>query len=444
MYGEIYPPIWPDEVLFFSAANNLKSLGILKTDVLEGIIYGMDQATLWIPPLYLIVLSISFFLFGESLIVGRSLSLVLSILVLGIFYKLLLRVTKDKKISLFFIFLLSIEYSFLRCGNIMRMEILNLVFVLTTLYFLETKQIFLSGICLGLSALTHPISVFMILVTFVYFQKLKELIKIAIVAFLVMIPWLLYIVNYFDIFLSQFLAQLTRKATHYNYESLVYLIKVIGGQFQSKINFVFVYGILIYALGIGILYIRKNYKYYLIFLIVLTIVFFSSESWYVVYLFPFLFLFLADKIVNEPKIRNISFVIVLMFILMIQLNVLIKLRKIKDPYQKEYLELINFIDYHIKDCKIIFLQMIPDPYFHLDKNKRYKEFAPYGLFASQYFSEFNQKRFETYSQIDCFVISNHEKKEPLLEKYIKTQSFEQIPFPKFSTLTSGILYKKIH
>ncbi len=442
-YGEFLPPIWPDEVLFFSAAKNLIHTKILKTDVLEGVIYGMDQATLWIPPLHLIVLSFIFFLFGESLFVGRTLSLFFGVLVLSVFYKLLFAITKNKKLSLFFMFLLSIEYSLIRSGNIIRMEILNLLLILTSLYFLEKKQKIFTGIFLGLSGLTHPISIFLIFIVFFYFRKLKDILIIGSIAFVVMTPWFVYIYHHLDIFQFQFLAQLNRKSIHYNYNSIFYLIKVLGGQFLSKMNFVLVYAILVFAIGLGILYTKKNFKYFFVFLIVLLTVFFSGEMWYVVYIFPFLFLFFVNMILQQPKLNKLIMIVSLVFILWIQFNVFIKIIKNKKTYQKEYQELVNFLNFYTKDCKIIFLQMIPDPYFDLDKKKQYKEFAPYGLFANQLFLDFEQKRLETYKQIDCFVISNIEKKEPVLENYLQNQSFQKISFPKFSLISSGIVYKKL-
>jgi len=50
------PHIWPDEVLFFNPSYELFTTGILRTTVLEGLIPGMESYTLWMPPLYMLVL----------------------------------------------------------------------------------------------------------------------------------------------------------------------------------------------------------------------------------------------------------------------------------------------------------------------------------------------------------------------------------------------------
>ncbi|EMG02103.1 hypothetical protein LEP1GSC123_2699 [Leptospira borgpetersenii str. 200701203] len=47
-----FPPVWPDEVLFFSPSQDFVEFGTLRTRVLEGLIPGMEETTLWMPPLY--------------------------------------------------------------------------------------------------------------------------------------------------------------------------------------------------------------------------------------------------------------------------------------------------------------------------------------------------------------------------------------------------------
>ncbi|EMO24750.1 hypothetical protein LEP1GSC170_4957 [Leptospira interrogans serovar Bataviae str. HAI135] len=47
-----FPPVWPDEVLFFSPSQDFAEFGTFRTQVLEGLIPGMEKTTLWMPPLY--------------------------------------------------------------------------------------------------------------------------------------------------------------------------------------------------------------------------------------------------------------------------------------------------------------------------------------------------------------------------------------------------------
>lgn len=442
-YNEIYPPIWPDEVLFSSAAKNLALGNDFKTDVLEGIIYGMDQATLWITPLYIILLSSLYYFTGESLFIGRTFSFVIGILNLIIFYKLLNHITTNKKISIFFVFLLAIEYSFLRGSNIIRMEILNLFFILCSVYFLEKKSFF-SGLFIGLAGLTHPISIFLVLFVFFYFKNLKDILKIFFIAFLIMSPWFFYAIYYWDIFQFQFLAQLTRKTTHYEFQSLIYFFKVIGGQFQSKINFFLVFSFFIFVFIVGI-YFFKFYekKYFFLNLVVIFTVFFSSESWYVIYLFPFMLMHLGSYINLNKNIKWISLIISFILIGFIQIIILIKLFKIKNEYKEEYNQWIFFLNQNLKECNSIYLFTIPDPYFHLEKNKIYKEFPPYGLLKSDFGKNYNLVRLNTFKQIDCFVISDKEKKDKELENFLMNNKFQKIPYPEMKFLPNGYIYKKL-
>ncbi|MFN3605401.1 MAG: ArnT family glycosyltransferase [Leptonema sp. (in: bacteria)] len=441
-YGEYYPKIWPDEVLFSSAAKNFAFSNQLKTDVLEGIVYGMDKATLWMTPLYLVFLSFVYRIFEESLIVGRSFSLIIGILSLLLYYKVFLRITKDRQISLFFMFLLSIEHSFIRSGNIIRMEILNLFFVFSTIYFLEKRKENLIGISLGLAGLTHPISLFLVLIFFLYITDYKKIVKIAMIALLVMSPWFYYLFQHLEIFKFQFLSQLSRKTSHYDLKSLIYFIKVIGGQFQSNVNFILVYLFYIYTFIIGILNVNSYPKKYLIMtLVVFAFVFFSSESWYVVYIFPFMFLLLGITLVYSKNLKKQVLTFSFLIIFTIQINLIYKLQSQKGLYNYEYELFINFLNKNLEDCKTVFLQSIPDPYFHLERNKIYKEFPPYGLFFNRSTSLYSLQRLETYKQIDCFVISDQIKSDKELEELFHRFKGEKILFPDFSLLPTGFVYK---
>lgn len=442
-YNEIYPPIWPDEVLFSSAAKNLAMGNNFKTDVLEGIIYGMDQATLWITPLYIILLSFMYYFTNESLFFGRLFSFLIGILNLFIFYKLIHHITKQKKIAIFFVFLLVLEHSFLRGSNIIRMEILNLFFILCSIYFLEKKS-FWSGIFIGLAGLTHPISIFLVFFVFFYFKNFKDILKIYFIVFLIMSPWFFYAIKYWEIFKFQFLAQLTRKTTHYEFQSLIYFFKVIGGQFQSKINFILVFFLFFFILGMGIFFIRfYEKKYFFLNVIVFLTVFFSSESWYVIYLFPFMFIHLGSYINLKKKIKWFSLILTSIIIGFIQIIILIKLFRIKNEYKAEYNQWIFFLNQNLKECKSVYLHTIPDPYFHLEKNRIYKEFPPYGLLKSDFAKQYDLIRFNTYKQIDCFVISNKEKEDKELENFLMNHKFQKIPYPEMKFLPNGYIYKKL-
>lgn len=446
-YDFYFPPIWPDEVLFSSPASQLANHFKFNTEVLSGIIYGMDKATLWMSPLYMVLLSIIYKLFGESLFAGRFFSLFTACIATLIFYYIIKHIINNKKLAFFISLLLILDLSFSRATNIIRMEMLNLTFILISILFMELRKPILTGIFMGLAGLTHPISIFLIPIVFIYYRfSTINLIKIAISAFVVMIPWFIYILNYSDIFVFQFLAQITRKSTHYNFEGLLYLLKVFGGQYQHKWNVILIY---IFILMIFILFIydllNKKYtiKYILIFLTIFGTTLLSSEAWYSIYPLPFALIYLSIFIYHYDSLKKYLLIFSFFIFIMIHFFFWNKYFAKIFEYKKEYNNWIQFLNKNIQPCRTIFLQTIPDPYFHLPRNKSYKEFPPYGLFQNKYFESYLSTRIETYQKIDCFIISNQEPVEPALDEILKSNTFQIIPYPKFSTLPEGNIYIKI-
>jgi len=446
-YNRFFPPPWPDEVLFSSPALQLVHAGKFTTSVLSGLIYGMDKTTLWNSPLYMILLSFVYYFTGESFIAGRLFSLFLGILCINIFYLLLKKLTEDSFLSFLLSIALIFDLSFSRASNIIRMEILNLFFILNTIYFLEKKNRTLSGIFTGLAGLTHPISVFLIPIILIYYKfSLRSIIKIGFYSFIVMLPWFIYIFEYWDIFQFQFLAQFSRKSTHYSFSNIFYLIKVFGGQYQHKGNFILIYIFLLSIFGL-FLYDLKKFKntinYFIIFLIVLGITLFSSEGWYSLYPIPFALIYVSIFLKNYSYLKNKILTYILIIFVFIQLLFWYKSYKKIELYKNEYNQYVQFLISNTEDCKIIFIQSIPDPYFDLPKNKIYKEFPPYGLFKSVYFHQFSNIRIETYKTIDCFIISDKEPLEEGLKNILSNENmYNKIPFPSFKILPSGFIYLK--
>ncbi len=447
LYDFYFPPIWPDEVLFTSPALQLANHFKFNTDVLEGIIYGMDKATLWNSPLYMILLSIVYKIFGESLLIGRIFSLFTSYIAILVFYYIINYLTREKKLAFFISLILVIDLSFSRSANIIRMEMLNLTLILSSILFMEYKKPIYTGIFLGFAGLTHPISIFLIPIVFIYYRlSITHILKIAFFAFIVMIPWLIYILLNWDIFIFQFFAQFTRKSTHYNFDNIIYLLKVFGGQYQHRWNIVLIY---IFILSIFILFIydlfykKITIKYILIFITIFSFTLLSSEGWYSIYPIPFALIYLSTFIVHYDYLRKYLLSLCFMIFIMIQFLFWHKNFPKLDLYKKEYKNWIQFLNDHTKPCETIFLQTIPDPYFHLPREKTYREFPPYGLFQTKYFDAYLPKRIQTYKDIDCFIISNQEPMEPALQEILKQNIFQIIPYPKYTTLPAGNLYLKI-
>ncbi len=445
LYNYFFPPIWPDEVLFSNTAYYLAKEGKFITPVLEGIIFGMDKATLWNSPLYMILLSIVYRFSDSLLLAGRMFSLTLGIFsTLTFFY--FIKEKSNSKTAILLSIILVLDISFSRASNIIRMEILNLLFIFFTLYFLENKNRTLSGIFLGLSGLTHPISIFLIPILFLYYRlSFKHIFKTGMYAFVVMMPWFLYISHNWEIFKFQFLTQFFRKSTHYSFDSILYFIKVFGGQYQNKINFILIY---LYLVFIFLLFVydmirnKKTIPYFLIFLIITSISFLSSEGWYSVYPVSISLLYVHSFTILYPDYKKLILVFIFFIFVAIQIVFWSKNFNKYQIYKQEYYSFIDFIKNQTQNCNIVFLQYIPDPYFDLPKNKVYKEFPPFGLFYKNL--EHNNIRKNTYNSIDCFVISQKESLDPELYKllYAKKDQFTILEIPVFKTIPTGYIYIK--
>jgi 4-amino-4-deoxy-L-arabinose transferase-like glycosyltransferase len=236
------PVIWPDEVLFFSPAFELGINGIMRTNVLNGLIPGMDTHTLWMPPAYIILLSGVFQFFPTELLTARLFSSFISLGSILLVYRICLQYQFSFKRTSLVLLLLASDFLFLKFSHTARMESLCLFFALLAFYFIlgnahvplrrdlinqvltkgdiatipTSFDIFLSGICLSFSFLSHPFGiVHSIPVLFLLYQRNALTIQnLALYSFAGLLPiaaWGVYVVPNWELFIVQFGAQLSRK-----------------------------------------------------------------------------------------------------------------------------------------------------------------------------------------------------------------------------------------
>jgi 4-amino-4-deoxy-L-arabinose transferase-like glycosyltransferase len=96
--------VWSNEAWFASPALNLIHRGYLGTTILEGKgtwLEGIDSHTYWIPPLYPLLQSFWYRLFGFSLLTLRSLSIVAGAAFLLAWYAILARLAANRAVALF-------------------------------------------------------------------------------------------------------------------------------------------------------------------------------------------------------------------------------------------------------------------------------------------------------------------------------------------------------
>lgn len=164
--GLEFPPVWPDEVLFYSPSLDFAVHGTFRTDVSEGLIRGMESKTLWMPPVFFLSNGIVISLFGEGLETVRFFAAILTLANVWIFWFLLRYFDFSFRARLGACLLLFTDILFLRVGWTARMEALCLFWALLALFVLARGigrgsslrqwETFLAGFLLGLSFLSHP------------------------------------------------------------------------------------------------------------------------------------------------------------------------------------------------------------------------------------------------------------------------------------------------
>src|SRR5262245_60899928 len=108
----------PNDALFANASYNLYKHGFMGTTVVEHNIskyyQGIDRHTYWVMPLYLLLQSLWFKIFGFSLLTTRSLGFILSIFMLFAWFIIVSKLTGSRRIALLAIALLACDFWFMK------------------------------------------------------------------------------------------------------------------------------------------------------------------------------------------------------------------------------------------------------------------------------------------------------------------------------------------
>jgi hypothetical protein len=387
--GEHIPFIWPDEVLFFNPSIELSNHGILRTTVLSGLIPDMENHTLWMPPVYMILLSGVFKIFPQELFVARMFSSFISlasILVLYLFCKNL-RLSKSR--TYLVLLLVASDFVFLKFSHTARMESLSFLFCISSFYFLSKSfeseipkfNLFFCGISISLSFLSHPFGIIhsLSILFFLYtFGQLKwrNFFIIALSGLLPILFWMVYIIPNFDSFLIQFGAQFSRKSELLGKFSYMDKIKIIFSPFPLP-----VFKIILFIFGLGCFFIVKKTKQNQFFLfwtlLLFFILLFTSESWYVLHLVVPASLYISSLHEEETQ-KKILILPLLIYNLATCFIFPIYFYKYLDAEEK-IISYYESLAKEIEDKNKIYIQLIPDPYFYFKKkfpNKELLEFIP--------------------------------------------------------------------
>ncbi len=475
LHFSYWPLTWPDEALFSSPAAELARTGVLATPVLYGLMPGMERATLWNGPLFMVLLSGLYYFTGESLPVARSLALVCGFAALLIFFALARRLFGRPILAGALTVLLALDPTFLRAANTARMDMLTLGLLLACWLLLLRgldlratgrsparifDSYFFAGLCAGVAGLAHPAGVLGLPVILIFAWPVAGAFLRAGVGMLAGIaPWFVYIAPHFELFQIQFLSQIERKLG---------MLEVAGGGDTGGVAVVFFsqYGgtrvLMIITLAVlaltflaGTLRLREaarapaRFRMALAFGTVTALVILASEAWYALYVGP-LWILAAGILFEQPlrsadaprgdfsipavvarlapSTRVAAFVFFALFPL-IQIVFTVRHRVfLNTPARVKQFE-SQLVD-AAAACESIYLRVRPDPYFRLRENYpnlEVLEFIPGKLqiagkgdfFQARYgvpdYSAYLERRFQS---IDCFLLDDHGDWEPPLTAYL--------------------------
>ncbi len=438
-----WPFVWPDEALFSSPAAELAAGRPFSTPVLSGLVPGMEKATLWNSPLYMLTLAGVYSFTGESLAAGRTLSLVLGCGVLVLFAAILRLTIQNRFLQGALLLFLAADPTFFRTANTIRMDVLTLLFFLAALYFLirrETPEALgparlrfalFAGIMTGFAALSHPAAILLIPILCIFLlPDWRHLVLAGATAALVLSTWLVYIIPNFDLFQIQFAAQLTRKGSMFSFWGgdtggifVVYLSQYGAGKWgmllvaalTSSAAFLFAKRVLLG--GLDKLTRKIGFSYG----VALVMVLLMSEGWYAVYVGPLLLLTagrLADGETegafrkSPGRILAIGAGIVFVIsscALMIQRSFLQGLPAAVRAYEDRIVK-------DVSACRSIYVRYRPDPYFLLRRDKpeiEVLEFIPGKLRIADPSSLRSR-----YDAVECFLVDGNGNWEPYLTQYL--------------------------
>jgi hypothetical protein len=444
------PLIWPDEVLFFNPSLELSRTGIMKTSVLSGLIPGMEAQTLWMPPVFMILLSSVFKIFPAELFTARMFSSFIALYGILIAIQFCKNLQFSKRKIFVIVLLIVTDIVFLKFSHTSRMESLCFFFGILSIYFLsidlkekiQTKHFIISSIALSLSFLSHPFGLiyfFPMMIFWFYREKPtpRNLFIYFVGGIIPISIWALYILPNFTNFLIQFGAQLSRKNELLEKFSYIEKVKIIFSGFSFPILKVFLLGVTFIILFFTKIYKEKYFLFFLLWtMIVFIFLLLSSESWYVFHLILPMTVIISflyeskNKWVKYFLYLNIFYNCIFALYLPFQFYLIHKSHlKIEDFF--------NRIALIVEHKEKIYLQCLPDPYFYLTKKfpeKQIIEFIPGELSPTEGKINFREnadlpfwKRSyklnpefyasKVYEQ-DIFIFYNENLMNPVIKKYL--------------------------
>ncbi len=133
-YGDVFPPPWPDEILFIQPASEVAAGRFMATPSLRGQLPGIAQRTFWQPPLYFLILSLWGRIAGFSIAATRLFSRLAATGVLFIVYALGREWGLKREWAYLTVVLTALDTSFQVVANVGRMDIFCSFFTMAMLF----------------------------------------------------------------------------------------------------------------------------------------------------------------------------------------------------------------------------------------------------------------------------------------------------------------------
>jgi 4-amino-4-deoxy-L-arabinose transferase-like glycosyltransferase len=151
---------WGDEAMFTTAAKSFADTGKIKCDY----VIGQEEGVYWQPPLYFIAVAGFIKLFGFGLEQVRIFSIITSVVLLGFVLQISRKIFNSNKFTFLVLVLVIFDPLFLRFSKIGRMDVLTLLWILSSFYFyfkwIETqskRHLAITSLFSLFAVSTHPL-----------------------------------------------------------------------------------------------------------------------------------------------------------------------------------------------------------------------------------------------------------------------------------------------
>ena len=391
------PQVWPDEALYGDIARNIAFENRLGTDLLSGMIKGIENHAYWIPPFFMYTLGFWIKLFGTSIETQRLFSVFLGVAFILTSYQITKSIAPSGKklISKIIPFLTTLliitDPAFIKASRLSRPEMLVVTLVGLALFFY--LQVFkqkkrqglllrLSGLLIGLAVTTHLIAVgfaaaFSLHLLYCYWKKilkLKQILSFLVFFSIPVVVWLLSIFPNYDLLFDQ-LNIISNSRTF----TIPWYVNVSGFPLMLRLNY-FIYIAVSLFFILFTLRNKKPENILLSFILVSSWIFITLGEifWYTVY--PIVFTYLALSALagyffktagrkTFHKLGQIILAVTGLFLFFSNISDHMRLQNTypnKGGYSQQF---INQIRGNIPAGKTVFLSSIPDAYFAFEPGR---------------------------------------------------------------------------